>query len=1117
MKCMNCQSDNREGVKFCEECGTCIAVECPACIARIPLDKKFCGECGSRLPEQPESPAAAGVDYSRPDSYTPKFMAEKILTTRSSVEGERKLVTVFFCDVTGFTALSEGLDPEAVHQIMDGCFKILMEEIHRYEGTINQFTGDGVMALFGAPLAHEDHAQRACSAALGVQGALVDYSRQVKQDFGVAFKMRIGLNSGPVVVGAIGDDLRMDYTAVGDTTNLAARMESLAEPGTVQISESTFRQVRTYFDCDSLGPVAVKGKQAPQPAYRLTRARRVKSRLEASREKGFVPYIGRQEEMADLARVFARVSRGRGQVAGIVGEAGIGKSRFIFEVRNQLPPDALWLETRCLQYKASIPFVPVLDLVTGWCRMEKSDPEPVRIKSLTQGLEALDPELLSCLPAFRHLLTLPGEDPEWEALDPREKRDKTFEVLGRLFLRLSRNAPLVVTVDDIQWMDKTSEAFLHHLIGRIPNARILLVLIYRQEYEHGWGSRSLYNQIAIPPLSRDESLQFLKAVLKTQTISGEIRELIYSRTSGNPLFMEELCTTLIEDKTIVPEEEGWQVRGNGGDPHIPDTLQGIIAGRMDRLGDNAKTTMQLASVIGRTFGFRLLRNLTGMGGSVRAHLARLAALEFISENPLSPELEYIFKNIITREVAYNSLLNNQRREIHGRIGLVLEEMYPDRREAFYEVLAFHFSNSDIKDKAAHYLRASGDKAMGNYAAFEAFEFYRQALETLKARGERSNQARIEVFHAIIAPMIILNFPKGCLGLIREGIALARALKDEPSLIRFYSNTGYLHLVRGERHKGMEFSEKAFDRAVQTNDITAMAQTSPDLCLANMSAGRYDRVIDIIDLMRHALEREGREADTFGGPAMVYPSFISMSGYSRGMLGDFDRGEAECRDGLARAEAAGHLFTTSICRYHTGDLFLARGKWAEAAKVMKQALKEMAGIRLTQLQAGAKAGLGLALAYTGAPKQGMALCREALHLFKAEGIRWEISNLLLLQAICAHKADRPESARSLADQARASAAQSSEPCFRARALLWSGRFAGPSGGRGEKQIREGLEILAGLGMKPDMALARLFLGEIYLASGRRTLARDSLSQAEAMFAAMGMGFWRQQAADLISGV
>jgi len=1112
MKCTRCQSDNREGVKFCEECGTCIARECPSCKTRIPLGKKFCGECGSRLPAEVKAATETTIDYNRPESYTPKFMAEKILTTRSSIEGERKLVTVFFCDVTGFTSLSERLDPEAVHQIMDGCFKILMKEIHRYEGTINQFTGDGVMALFGAPLAHEDHARRACGAALGVQAALLDYSRRVNDEFGVAFKLRIGMNSGPVVVGAIGDDLRMDYTAVGDTTNLAARMESLAEPGTIQLSETTFRQVRTYFDCKSLGTVEVKGKKDPQEVFMLMGKSAVESRLEASQAKGFVNYIGREQEMADLVRSYGRVQQGRGQVVGVVGEAGIGKSRFVFETLKGCVDATRILDTRCLQYNANIPFAPVLDLVTDLFKMGKGEPDDVLLEKLNRGLEDLDPALLNLMPAFRHLFSIPSDTPEWDRMAPQEKRENLFDALNQLFLRLSRNAPLLIIADDMQWVDKTSEAFFNHLIGRMADVPILLILLYRQEYEHAWGGKPIYSQISIPPLTRDESRQLICAALDTDAVPQDMEDLISSRTSGNPLFMEELCATLIEDRTITYQDGNWQLNAAADIPHVPDTLQGIIAGRMDRLGENTKTTMQMASVIGRTFGFRLLRQLTGMGDAVKTYLGKLQNLEFISEKALFPEPEYIFKNIITQEVAYSSLLHNRRREIHGRIGKAVEKMYPDQLDAFFEILAFHFSKSELKAKAVHYLKASGDKAMSNHAAFEAFAFYGHAIDILEKQDNTTDGTRLEILHATIAPMIILNFPKGSLKRLEAGAEVSRRLQDELSLIRFYSNTGYMHSVRGRHDLGMEFSEKAFDRAVQINDISAMAQTSPDLCLANISAGRFERVVDVAELMIHAIEKADRKTDNFGGPAIVYPSFFAISGYSKALLGDFSAGLADCHTGLAKAAETKSLFTTSVCRLYTGYLHQARGDWEESSAVFAQCLEDMGNIKFTQIQASAKAGLGLALAYTGNPGKGGSLCREAGILFKDGGVKWDISNFLLAQGICAFMSSDLFTATDLVDLALTSAVKSRDTYSHARTLIWSGRLAAGAGrlNHARQQIREGMGILKALNVKPDLALAIFFMGELYLASDQPEKAGNQFKTAEKMFSEMGMVYWLKQA-------
>ncbi|MCG8637737.1 MAG: AAA family ATPase [Desulfobacterales bacterium] len=1124
MKCDACQSDNREGVKFCEECGRSIAVECPACNARIPKGKKFCGECGQKLGPDKAAMSGTGIDYTRPDSYTPKFMAEKILTTRGSIEGERKLVTVFFCDVTGFTSLSEQLDPEAVHQIMDGCFKILMEEIHRFEGTINQFTGDGVMALFGAPIAHEDHAQRACKAALSIQARLRGYGKKVRAEFGPDFKMRIGLNSGPVVVGAIGDDLRMDYTAVGDTTNLAARMESMADPGSVLLSESTHRQVRRYFDCENLGTVTVKGKKEPQTIFRLIGKSGIHSRLDASQARGFIDYIGREQETADLVNAFDRVRRGSGRVVGIVGEAGIGKSRFVFEMHRQMGRQARLVETRCLQYKSNIPFFPLIKMITSLFDIGKGESEKAVHDKLTKGLKAIDPELLTQVPALRHFLSLPPGDTRWEALDPREKRESIFEALRNLFIRMSRNLPLVLVVDDIQWLDNTSEEFLNYFTGWISNAKVLLLLLYRQEYSHSWGGKPYYSQIAIPPLSGAESRQFIRALLGAGEISDRLESLIYNRTSGNPLFMEELSTTLIEDRTIVKEAGQWRLKDTGDLVHVPETIQGIIAGRMDRLEDNTKTTMQMASVIGRSFGFHLLQRLTGMDDAIKDYLLTLRNLEFINEKTLFPELEYIFKNMITREVAYNSLLLNHRRVIHGNIGLAIEEMYGEQPEAFYEILAFHFSKSGRHGKAVHYLKASGDKAMQNHSAFEAFEFYKRAAALLEKEGKEAavenspEQAGLDLLHAMISPMIILNFPPGCMEFLEKGTALSKQLNDGKSLIRFYSNTGYLHSVRGNHKLGIQFAGKAYEQAVESDDITAMAQTSPDLCLAHHVAGNYPKVIEIASHMIHTIRKAGRETDNFGGPAVVYPAFYAMSGYSMALLGKFDQGLTNCSYGLEEVKGTKNLFTKSLCRFYTGMTLLLRGDWDKARSGLDNLLRDLSQVSFTQIEAIAKGGLGVALAYTGEPEKGIRLAREALAMFEAEDIKWQVSNLQFYIGTCLHKSGDSETALEWMDKAKTTAEQNDEIYFQAKANLWSGRLLGKcstSFSKAEQRMTESLDTLTALKAKPDIATAHMFLGELYAGSGQTAKSGAELVRAEGLFAGMGMDYWRRQAAELIS--
>ena len=618
MRCLKCRAESREGVRFCEECGAKMELVCPGCGASIPSGKKFCGECGHSLGRPNKDHM---IDYDQPQSYTPKHLADKILTTRSSIEGERKLVTVFFADVANYTSISEKLDPEEVHQIMDGCFKILMDEIHKYEGTINQFTGDGVMALFGAPVAHEDHAQRACYAALSIQKALGEYGSKIEKDTGVSFKMRVGLNSGPVIVGAIGDDLRMDYTAVGDTTNLGSRMESLARPGTVLLSKHTRRLVKDYFDLRSLGQMEVKGKKEPQEAFELIKAGEVGTRIGASVAKGLTRFVGRKNSMATLLDVFDKAKSGSGQVVGLLGEAGVGKSRLLLEMRNMLPQGEYhYLEGRCLQYGSSMAYLPVLDILRSYLDIKEGDREFLIKKKMAEKILDLDEKLKGVIPPFQSLLSLKVDDEAFSRLEPKEKRERTFEALRDLLLRVSQEKPLVLVVEDLHWMDKTSEEFLGYLIGWLANTAILLILLYRPEYTHPWGSKSYYTKVGLDQLGTESSSELVKAILEEGEAAPELTQLILNRAAGNPLFMEEFTHTLLENGSIERKDEKYVLSGKASDIQVPDTIQGIIAARMDRLEDNLKRTMQVASVIGRDFAFRILQTITGMREELKSYL-----------------------------------------------------------------------------------------------------------------------------------------------------------------------------------------------------------------------------------------------------------------------------------------------------------------------------------------------------------------------------------------------------------------------------------------------------------------------------------------------------------------
>ena len=725
MKCPRCEFENPEGSNFCLECGGKLELSCPQCGNALPSEAKFCNKCGHDLREPKETPA---IDYAAPQTYTPKFLADKILTTRSSIEGERKLVTVVFADVANYTTFSEKLDPEEVHQIMDECFKILLREIHTFEGTINQFTGDGVMALFGAPVAHEDHAQRACYAALAVQKALENFNEKIKKDSGADFKMRIGVNSGPVIVGSIGDDLRMDYTAVGDTTNLASRIENLARPGTSLVSAYTYKLARDFFEFKSLGKFEMKGKTTSQEVFELIKAGEVDTRIRASVAKGLSRFLGRKNSMAALMDAYRKAQSRSGQMVGIVGEDGVGKSRFILEFENRLPEgEFTFLEGRCLQYGSSMVYAPIVDILRSYFEIKEGDPEVLIKKKMKKKTLQLDEKLQGVLPSFHELFSLAVEDDAYQKLESMQKREKTFEDLRDLFVRESQTKPLILVIDDLHWIDKTSEEFLSYLIESLVNTHILLIILYRPEHTHTWGSKSYYSQIGLNQLTSQSSVELIRAILKDCEIEPALETFILDRSAGTPFFIEELTRRLLENGSIQREKNLCYLARAPQDIQVPDTIQGIIAARMDRLEDNLKRTMQVASVIGKHFAFRILQTITGVKENLKPYLLKLQGLEFIYEKSLFPELEYVFKHTLTQEVAYNSLLQKKRKEIHEKIGEAIEELYAESLEEFYEVLAYHYSKSENSEKANQYLKLSGNKATKSYSNPEALLFLTKAI------------------------------------------------------------------------------------------------------------------------------------------------------------------------------------------------------------------------------------------------------------------------------------------------------------------------------------------------------------------------------------------------------
>ena len=926
MRCPGCQAGNPPGSRFCDQCGTALPSQCAACGATLRPESRFCGSCGTRAGADVSPPAPV---VAAPVSYTPKHLADKILKSRSALEGERRQVTVLFADMAGFTSLAEKLDPEEVHRVINDCFEVITAEVHRFEGTINQYTGDGVMALFGAPIAHEDSARRAVHAALGIQRALSEYSARLQAERGLTVAMRIGLNTGPVVVGRIGDDLRMDYTAVGDTTNLAARMQQSARPGTVVAAEATHKAVEGFFETRDLGRLAVKGHEDVH-AFEVQRSRGARSRIEVGRDRGLTPFVGRERELALLVDRFREAAAGRGQVVFVAGDAGIGKSRLLHEARRAIGGLALpvtWLEGQCVSFGQSIPFLPLVDLLRKNFQIEEFDGEPEIIAKVERGTQRMG-ELAPHVPFIRYLLSVDPGDPAVAVMDAAARRRSAFAALRALALRGAGLRPLVLVVEDLHWMDSSSEEYLGSLIDSMAAVPLMLVLTYRVGYTPPFRTRSFQSTIGLTTLGEGEALAVARGVLGAAELPREVTAALMDKAEGVPLFIEEVAKTLLDIGVLRREGDRVTLVKGGGAVSVPGTIHDIIMARLDRLGEDGTRAVQLASVIGRQFLVRLLRRVAGMSEQLDGILRELQALEIIYEKGLLPEPAYIFKHAVIQDVAYNSLLRERRRALHRAVGYALEELYPDRLAEHYEELAHHFSQGEDGLKAFEYLVHSGDRARDANANPVALELYARAVEAARREPAISRTGLAEVHQRRCQILTTTQRLEEAHAEARLMLALARETSDRRLEGEAMADMAYAHYMAfswDQVEPLKPYVEQASAIAREIGDDRLLARTL-------FIIGSVDQMEAKLDEAEAKIGEAIRIAQQGGFPGIVVQSRALLD-LQRNWHGDFGTTISRSRETEAAARAAHDGFNEVLAMSNRAFAHVGHGDYREAFELL----------------------------------------------------------------------------------------------------------------------------------------------------------------------------------------
>ena len=1100
MTCPRCQAENRDGARFCRECGATFAVVCPGCGATAAAGSKFCDGCGTPLAAPAAQPTAA-PHFAAPDTDTPKHLAEKIRTSKAALEGERKQITVLFADVKGSLELIAERDPEDARELLDAVIQCMVDAVRKFGGTVNQVMGDGIMALFGAPLAQEDHAIHACYAALSMQDRVARLGRDLEPRLGVLPMLRVGLNSGEVVVRSFPTDLHDDYSAIGATTHLAARMEQISEPGKILITEETWRLARSFVRTVSLGELTVKGLSHPARVFQLVGLTRTRLRFEAAQARGLTPFVGRQVELALLRDVVTAARHG--QLIALVGDPGVGKSRLVWEFTGPLAA-AGWLVLfgSAPSYTRGSPYLVFSELLRQYFGLtDDLDPQGLA-SAMTARLEALDPRLTAYLPAILSLLDAGPAEASFSQLPPETRKQMTLEAIKQVLLRESQRQPVLLVVEDLQWLDSESQAVLDTLVKALPAGKLSLLAVYRPEFHHPWGGLSYYTQLRLGPLALEAGREILRALLGQDPVLNTVIDLLLTQAEGNPFFLEERVWTLVEEGALVGTRGAHRIAGPIERLHVPPTVHALLAARIDRLPPDEKALLQTAAVIGREVPYPLLRAVAGWPDArLQSHLSHLEAAEFLYQSGLLPEVAYSFKHALTHEVAYGSLLHRRRRELHAAVLSTLERGEGGRLGEQVELMAEHAVRGEAWPQAVHHLRLAGARAFAQSAHRLAARWFERALEAVKQlppSREHTEQAidlRLELRYAL-SPLGEFRRLLECLS---EAETLAQELGDQHRLGRIASYLANYFQVVGELPRAIEYGQRALEVAAGQGDVATQVVARSYLSLAYQTLGDYPRGIALARENLAVLHRVG-ERERFGMAAL--PAVYSRTALVRALAetGEFEDALCIADQAVMLAEQAHDDYSLMFALLGLGVVQLRRGLVPAAVPPLKKSLQLCRGVGSPTMTALVGAFLGSAYAQGGQLAEAGRMLAEA----EAQAATVGLPESTLPRALgLSARSEMDGQAGELGEALEH--AQRSREAFRrigargyeawaqwlvatTRSHTENADSAGVEGG-----FREALALAEELGMRPLVARCHLGLGELLSRRGREEEAQALLTR------------------------
>ena len=1086
-------------------------MKCFRCAQENPPQAKFCFECAAPLRVAGSSPAA----------YLPQHLAERIHAGQATREGERKRVSVMFADVEDSMGLLAGRDPEEARVLLDGVLERMMEAVHRYEGTVNQVMGDGIMALFGAPVAHEDHALRACYAALRTQEAIGRFAVEMRALAGSTIRVRIGINSGEVLVRSIAGDLHMDYSAIGETTHLAAKVEQMAEPGAICVTSHVMRLVEGYIRARALPPRTVKGLPGPLELFQVTGPGPLRTRFQVATRRGLSRFVGRQAETGALERAAALARGSKGAVIAVSGQPGVGKSRLIWEF-TQSRRRSGWtvLKANTTAYGEGSAYRLVVDLLARHLRIATGEDRSRIGEKIRARLAALDETLLVHEGPIRALFDVPTGDPRWEALDPPQRHRRTLDAACALFVRESRLAPLILVIEDLHAIDAESLELLDAIAAVAGGERIVLLVEHRPEFRHQWPAQSNPGRVDVEPLPAASVVELFHNFAGDDASLAPLERVVLDRTEGNPFYIEESLRSLVDNGTLAPAPGGYRLTRPVEAIDIPPTVQDILATRVDRLPDRGKSLLQVASVVGREVSYEVLERVAGLGeDELAAALGELVGAEFLTETSPYPTPEYSFKHAFTHQVAYSSLLQSRRKALHTRILEAIETLYADRLGEHLERLAHHAACGEQWMQAMNYLRRAARRATERSANSDAIRHLEEAIRILPhlPRDRHSAELAIDLRLELRNPLVARGSFDRIIPVLREAEALAEALGDDLRRARVAAYIAGYYWLAGRHEAAVADGENALRTAAPTAELAVLVTTRFYVGASRHSMAEYGPALEILASNLETLGGAS-QFERFGmaGPPAVLSRCIRAWSYSE--LGEFGPALAEGESALAIAETSAHPFSILTSMFVISVVRLGQGDLGGASRLLERGLALSRAERMRIWYPAFAILLAQAMALAGRAEDAVPMVQKALPV-PTDAIYFAPFAVVAASEVYLLAGQAGEAAR-FGTRALELAKRKRERGYEAWALRILGEIAArrepPDFQVAEAYFRDALSRATALGMRPLAARSQFDLGRLYLRTGDRDRAAPLLVTAAGLFEGMGMALWAERARELARG-